>query len=283
MPRVVPTMVVNLIDTACKDGMQNGRVTAAWAPKAPTEGPALAGILALIDALPGEFLAALSPEDYTAFIVNVAAIRNQLEMWQVGDKLLRQSPLYSVKGYSDHPVEVVRRVLKQCPDELPAVGAHELDFITDEQFRGMLLRDIGSTEEALGNNEYKAAAVLAGSVIEAVLLWALRADNPNAVRSTIEKLQKKLKNVPVDDLTDRRWGLREFLIVVREREILDDRTTKIAELAQDFRNLIHPGKEVRDKEVPSREMARLASGAISYVVKRVATWARETADRPMAD
>src|SRR5262245_48786639 len=134
MPKVVPTMVVELIDTACKDGMQSGRVTTAWAPKAPTEGPALAGILALVDALPKEFLAALSPYDYAAFVVNVAAIRNQLDMWQVGDKMLRQSPLYPVKGYPDHPVEVVRRVLKQCPDELQAVGSQELDFIDDESF-----------------------------------------------------------------------------------------------------------------------------------------------------
>jgi|SRR5262245_19273449 len=128
MPKVVPLMVVDLIDAAFKDAI--GSIGAAWQPKAPTEGPALAGILALVDALPGQFLAVLSPEEYAAFIVNVAAIRNQLDMWQVGDKLFRQSPLYPVKGYApDNPVVVVRRILEKCPNELPAIGVHELHFM----------------------------------------------------------------------------------------------------------------------------------------------------------
>jgi hypothetical protein len=194
--------------------------------------------------------------------------------------------LHVVKGYEpDNPVVVVRRVLAQCPDELPAVGSHDLDFIDDEAFRRILLRDIGSTEEALGNHEHKAAAVLAGSVIEAVLLWALRADKRATARS-IEKLQadKKLdKRLPRDDLTDRWWGLHEFLILARAREILDERTAQMAELTQGFRNLIHPGKELRDEEPPSREMARMASAALAYVVKRVATWAREAAERPASN
>jgi hypothetical protein len=278
MPRVVPTMVVELIDAAFKD--QIGSIGAAWQPKGSSEGPALSGIVALVDEVPREFLAVLSPEDYAAFTVNVAAIRNQLELWLSGDKLLSHSPLYPVKGYEpDNPVVVVRRVLEKCPNELPAVDSHELDFIDDEPFRRILLRDMSSTEEALANNEYKAAAVLAGSVIEAVLLWALRVDKP-ATTGSIEKLQadKKLdKRLPVDDLTDRRWGLHEFLVLARAREILDERTVRMAELTQGFRNLIHPGKELRDAEEPSRQMARMASAALTYIVKRVGTWAREAA------
>jgi hypothetical protein len=92
MPRVVPRMVVELIDTAFNYAMESGAIRAPWYPKAPTEGPPLAGILALVDALPGEFLAVLSPKDYAAFIVNVAAIRYQLAVWQAGDRDLRQSP-----------------------------------------------------------------------------------------------------------------------------------------------------------------------------------------------
>jgi hypothetical protein len=72
---------------------------------------------------------------------------------------------------------------------------------------------------------------------------------------------------------------------VRERagEILDERTAQMAELTQGFRNLIHPGKELRDTEEPSRQMARMASAALTYVVRRVATWTREAAERPPSD
>ena len=118
-----------------------------------------------------------------------------------------------------------------------------------------------------------------------MLLWALRVDQSATVQA-IRKLQaeeKLKKGSPVDDLTDRRWGLHELLILARAREILDEHTGQMAELTQGFRNLIHPGKELRDAEEPSREMARMASAALTYVVKQVATWARETAARPTAD
>jgi len=277
MPRVVPRMVVELIDTAFKDALEKGTLRAPWAPKAPTEGPALAGILALVDALPGEFLTVLSPEDYAAFIVNVAAIRNQLALWQAGDRDLRQSPLYPVKGYEpENPVGVVRHVLEQCPDELPAAGSHELDFIADETFRAILLRDIGSTEEALGNNEYKAATVLAASVVEALLLWALSAPARTAQVDASAAGTKLLANARG------RWGctasspsaaleygdLNSYLDIVQDiGGVITPDTFALANTARNFRNLIHPGRAQRTAAQCDRGTALATVGALVCVIR----------------
>jgi len=69
---------------------------------------------------------------------------------------------------------IVRNILAKCPDEAPSRSIKELTFITDERFRQTLSVDLGSAERALNGGEWKAATVLAGSVVEALLLWAIQ-------------------------------------------------------------------------------------------------------------
>jgi hypothetical protein len=206
-----------------------------------------------------------------AFVVNVAAIRNQLTLWLVGDTNLRNSPLQPVKGYEpDNPVVVVRRVLEKCPNELPAIGPHGLDFIADDEFRGILLRDLGSTEEALANNEYKAATVLAASVIEALLLWALSQPSRKTPVDASKAGSKLLGNAS-------RWGcaasvpsdapeygdLGSYLDIVQEiGGVIPKDTFALANTARNFRNLIHPGRAQRTAAQCDRATALATIGAL---------------------
>lgn len=73
-------------------------------------------------------------------------------------------------------VEIVRSALAKCLDEGPATVASSLVFIkgaSDTALRVALQTDLGSVERALSNGEWKAATVVAGSIIEALLLWAI--------------------------------------------------------------------------------------------------------------
>jgi len=76
-----------------------------------------------------------------------------------------------IRGQS--PVVLIRAALAQCPDESPAPATSELKFIADADLRANLRNDIGAVTRALSNGEWKAATVLAGSTIEALLLWSL--------------------------------------------------------------------------------------------------------------
>ncbi len=282
MPRVVPKMVLDLIDSAIdgarrqQEQIESGGNVQLFGLSAAEHSPALAGVVALVDQLPPELLMGLSPEDYAALTVNLAAIRNQLATWQFADREMRRSIFGPVKGYRNlNPITVVRQMLSKCPNELPAVGPHGLDFIRDERFRTILLRDINSTEQALGNNEYKAAAVLGGSVIEAILLWALREDDTAGLEAALKELQdagEVSRKLGADDLTAREWGLADFIKIAEKLGILVPTTVKVAEAAKGFRNLIHPGVEVRDQEPPTLEMARAATAAMGFVVRDVTAW-----------
>src|SRR5438876_9846855 len=95
MPRVVPKMVLDLIDSASdgarrqQEQIESGGNVQPFGLSAAEHSPALAGGVALVDQLPPELLMGLSPEDYAALAVNLAAIRNQPATWHVADRRVR--------------------------------------------------------------------------------------------------------------------------------------------------------------------------------------------------
>ena len=60
-------------------------------------------------------------------------------------------------------------------------------FIQDQELRKNLEIDISATNQALSNGEWKAASVL-GSIVEALLLWALSQHQTAKVNTTVKHL-----------------------------------------------------------------------------------------------
>jgi hypothetical protein len=73
------------------------------------------------------------------------------------------------------------RLLRTCPDDAPAPSTTDPAFISDADLRADLLQDLGEVNRSLHNGEWKGATVLAGSIVEALLLWALptKGSTPN--------------------------------------------------------------------------------------------------------
>lgn len=82
-----------------------------------------------------------------------------------------------VKGFD--AVTVIRRALAKCPDEYPPSPTTELLFIKDPALRENIRQDLGASNRALSNAEWKAATVLAGAAIEALLRWRLQEPSPD--------------------------------------------------------------------------------------------------------
>jgi len=70
-------------------------------------------------------------------------------------------------------IQIVRTALSKCQDEALSSSAAELKFLKNPDLEMVLGTDLGSVERALANGEWKAATVIGGSVIEALLLWAI--------------------------------------------------------------------------------------------------------------
>ena len=72
------------------------------------------------------------------------------------------------------------------------------------------------------------------------------------------------------DLVD--WDLYCYVAVAASLKIIEPDTRTAAGLAKNFRNLIHPGKAVRQQQQCDRGTAFGATGALDHVVRDVEKW-----------
>jgi len=82
--------------------------------------------------------------------------------------------------------------------------------MTHAQLRTDLRCDIGAIDRALSNGEWKAATVLAGSVIEALLLWALQQRLPADITTAVTTLRNSGELTRQPDPNLERWDLHEY-------------------------------------------------------------------------
>ena len=261
MPRVVPSEVVDLIDKlfpAARNQVEGMKFTLTAGNMNQ-----LSAILEMVHQIPSEFLT-LKGDQYAELVTSTAAIRTQIQKWQSvhGDETFRYVP--GLRKLS--PVTMIRQALAACEDEFPAAGTTELNFIPDKDLRESLRRDISAVNSALTNGEWKAATVLAGSVVEALLLWSLEQHSRNEIDSAVSSLvdSKSLQRRPSGNLED--WRLPELIEVARELKAVKEDTAIQARLAKDYRNLIHPGRAQRLGQVCDRGTALAAVAALERVI-----------------
>jgi len=111
-----------------------------------------------------------------------------------------------------------------------------------------------SWEAALKVGSYKAVLVLAGSIIEALLVdYFLRNPDPN---ETDEQLLKA--------------ELGPLIARAANAKILSDTTRDLSTVVKLYRNMIHPGREVRTKTAPTKEAAVVARNLLVMIARELA-------------
>jgi hypothetical protein len=143
-------------------------------------------------------------------------------------------------------------------------------FIKDDEARESIRRDVGAAYRALNNNEWKASTVLGGATIEALLHWRLAQPKPTATEilaavSTLSAATKFKAPSSQDD-----WVLSHFIPVAEALKLITPITAKAADLARNFRNLIHPGVGVRKNQLCDKATAHSAIAALEHVIRDLA-------------
>jgi hypothetical protein len=208
--------------------------------------------LELLARIPDELIR-LSSDDAALYWANTAALRNE---WEDRNQSINQVIVRPI-GRADHTsLFETRRLLAKCSDEAPVVHTTGLEFLPNDRFREGLRTDISSANSALMNHEYKAAAVLGGSVVEALLLWGLEKEGEPKVRTTVQ-------GAPTTAINE--WALGQMIGAAHACKLISDNTRKQAELAQNFRNLIHPGRQARLQETCDRGAALGTLAAVEKV------------------
>jgi hypothetical protein len=255
----MPSQVVQTIDEMfphAAKGIGSNSITASHSPK-------LRGILNLLKEIPSELLN-LSASDYADLVLARSTIETHLEIWtsrgNVGD-------MSNVKGRD--AVTIIRQSLALCPDEFPASSTTELLFIADPDLRESIRRDVGAVNMALHNAEWKAATVLAGATIEALLLWKIyehqnKHEIDTALNAVISSGRASKRSNDPD-----KWDLEHFIEVAAEMKFIESETRSAANLARNFRNLIHPGRARRLKQRCDRGTTYSAVGALEHVIRNL--------------
>jgi hypothetical protein len=253
MSRVVPSQVVSLINSIFPTIPD--RLNYAHAPY-------LAAILSLVEQIPPELIT-LDEDDYKIFVASIAALRSSINSWE------RRGNVKSSTKIPEHgsALAILFKCLGNCPDQGIAPSTVTLPFISDPAFEENIRMDISASNQALTNGEWKAATVLAGATVEALLLWALKQQKTNDIRTAIKalitsnKLDKNTKTNP------EKWGLHQLIEVANELDVIKSETAQQARLGKNFRNLIHPGKSIRIGQICDRGTALSAVAAIEHVVR----------------
>jgi hypothetical protein len=253
VPRIVPSQIVSFLNNSPFSKPPNPHEMSS------ADAAQLHGLLKLLDEVPEELLPA-DPKSYGQLVCSKERVRIQLESEYRGPGPF-VSPLLHEAGAQ------IFQIMSSCPDQAPAPTTSQLNFITDTALRDSLRVDISAVERALSNGEWKGATVLAGSVIEALLLWAL-GQRPSAdIDSAKMALLASGKLTRQPDLSLERWDLHEFTEVAANLGIIGADTYTETRLAREFRNLIHPGRAQRLGKICDRGTALSCSAALDHVVR----------------
>jgi hypothetical protein len=234
-----------------------------YGPLGSHEAPAIAAVLSLVDQIPTELLATMPAERYQELLLGTGALRTAVDTWA------RQGTGHLMRDLRKlgNPLYLVYRALKEAKDEAPSEQTTALAFVTDVDLRDALRLDIAEVDRALSEGRWKSATVIGGSVIEALLLWAIDKIGPTKRQTALTAAlgSKAITKAPSTNTND--WVLAELVPVAEAAGLITSETRKQCDLARGFRNLVHPGRAVRLQQQCDQGTAFAAGAAMAFVTR----------------
>ena len=256
MPRVVPSQIREFIDEVFPFALtqRHYNVDIQYRGK-------VAALLRLADELPEE-LVHMDSADYNHFVLSLSTIRSTLDFqpWISGG--FPHAQHYGM-ALGD-AIFTLRTCIDPLSDQQIPEATTGLPFIADAPLRESIRADIAFANQALNGGEWKATTVLAGAAAEALLLWAI-----TTKKTKTEVGAARSATIPKASSNPNDWGLDEYIKVAHNLALIRDNTAKQADLAKGFRNLIHPGRSARLKEVCNKGTAHSALAALELVLRDI--------------
>lgn len=127
-------------------------------------------------------------------------------------------------------------------------------YVEDLEMRYLLERDFKECAIAVVAGQEKSAIIMCGSIIEALLLASIK-------KVGIERYSVNGKTKKVMDMV-----LNELLYVADENQLIRKRNYHLSQYVKDYRNAVHPAKEIRDQQEISNENVQLMWNALKQVI-----------------
>ena len=144
-----------------------------------------------------------------------------------------------------------RREIERLPRE-------SFGFVSDPKMREICCRDYVELGEARRVRAHKSTIILSGGLLEALLSDALSRE-PTKAKSSYRRVYPKKKRVS--------WTLECLIGVAEDMGIITPGATQLSHTLRDYRNLVHPKKEIRSGYKVQREEAEIAVNMVHIVMR----------------
>jgi hypothetical protein len=161
----------------------------------------------------------------------------------------------------------VIEILSQYGGLESRVSMRSFVFLVDKDLRQIIERDYRELSlSVFPSGSWKSTVVLAGSILEAILYDQLSKDFATKQAAVSSSKAPKDKSGTVKDLDAGEWRLVDLIEVATAIGLLPaDRSKSIDQVLRDYRNFVHPKKELRSKYPCTEAEAMMAMGALEAV------------------
>jgi hypothetical protein len=132
----------------------------------------------------------------------------------------------------------------------------KFDFISEREMRVLLDLDYNELQENIKSQSWKSVHIIAGSIVEAVLIdYLLSTDH--VARNSDDPLK---------------YDLGKAITICIDKNAISTRTAELCSVIRSYRNLIHPGRLLRLSEsAPSKDSAFIAAAVVNLILDEIAT------------
>jgi hypothetical protein len=155
----------------------------------------------------------------------------------------------------------IGRLKGACENESAVpIEARDFGFVRDSRLKAIVERDYRDIQLNRATGGWKPVIILCGSTIEAILLDLLKTDLTRAISAPSAPPKKK-------DLDD--WDLSELISVSTELGLVDAGLSKFSGAVRQYRNLVHPGREIAGQLKCDREEAEIAANVLDILQRHL--------------
>ncbi len=152
-------------------------------------------------------------------------------------------------------------------DDTPAIeedNALDFSFVKDQRLQNLLNSDWIEATTVFKVGAWKSCVLLCGGVLEGALLSVLK-DCEAAACEAYKCLKGRGKALALE-----KWDLIDLIDVSKELHIIKKGPGYLGHAIREFRNLIHPGKQLRENIEVTREEASIAISAVKICIWNLA-------------
>lgn len=139
------------------------------------------------------------------------------------------------------------------------------NFLHDNGLKVIIERDYSELSSILlPDGAWKSVVIMAGSILEAILFDVLSNPRFNSQAVSSTKVPTNRAGLPITDMD--KWKLQNLIDVAEDISILPPKRAKsIDQVLRDYRNFVHPKREVKSQHACTEAEALMAKGGLDGV------------------